>query len=408
MKDRLEELEPYLMEVILHHRRGLLPTLLRTAFWLLSGIYRTVVKCRLFLYRERFIHDHHLGVPVISVGNITVGGTGKTPVVELLARALHARGRRVAILSRGYKSKRPRRAPLLRRLIAKAGMARKPRNPPPRVVSDGQRVLLDSHHAGDEPFMLAQNCPGVPVVVDRDRVKAGRHAIKEFGADVLILDDGLQYLRLKHRHDIVLVDSTSPFGNGHMLPRGTLREPPRSLRRASYIFLTKAGQGDNSAVIEAIRRHNPVADIIECNHRPVHFQNIHTGERLPLDSFTDKFVGALSGIAVPQSFEEGLRRLGAKVGWTARFADHHRFEQREITQFVERCAKACADAILTTEKDFVRFPKMATTELPMYFLRVEIEILRGREIFERLVDLIAQPHPASPGMISAELLDSAG
>jgi tetraacyldisaccharide 4'-kinase len=256
--------------------------------------------------------------------------------------------------------------------------------------------------------MLAQNCPGVPVVVDRDRVKAGRHAINEFGADVLILDDGLQYLRLKHRHDLVLVDSTSPFGNGHMLPRGTLREPPRSLRRASYIFLTKAGGSDNSQVIETIRRHNPVADIIECNHRPVHFQNIQTGERLPLDSFAGKFVGALSGIAVPQSFERGLQQLGAKVGWTARFADHHRFEQAEIAKFAQRCAKACADAILTTEKDYVRFPKMPELELPIYFLRVEIEILRGREIFERLVDLIAQPHPTSQRIVSAELLEQAG
>jgi tetraacyldisaccharide 4'-kinase len=358
-------------------------------FWFLSGIYKGAVKLRLLLYRERFIHDHHLGVPVISVGNITVGGTGKTPVVELLAKSLRDKGRRVAILSRGYKSKRQRKAPLSWRIAAKLGLARKPKCLPARVVSDGVNVLLDSHSAGDEPFMLAHNCPGVPVVVDRNRVKAGAQAIRKFGADVLILDDGLQYLKLKHRYDIVLVDKTAPFGTGYMLPRGTLREPPKSLRRASYIFLTKS-DGDSEEVIAQIRRYNPFADIIECRHRPVHFQNIHTGERLPLDAFRGKYVGALSGIAVPESFENGCRKLGAKVHWTARFTDHHRFQEKEITQFIDRCIKADAHAILTTEKDYVRFPKLEPTEVPIYFLRVEIEITRGKEIFERLVELIAE------------------
>ncbi len=406
MKDTLEDLEQYIIDVIIHNRRGLRASMLRLVFWMLSGVYKGAVKLRLYLYRERYIHDHHLGVPVISVGNITVGGTGKTPVVELLAKSLRDRGRRVAILSRGYKSKRQRKPPLGWRIAARLGLARKPRGLPPRVVSDGEKVLLDSHNAGDEPFMLAHNCSGVPVVVDRDRVKAGRHAIRKFGADVLILDDGLQYLRLKHRHDIVLVDKTAPFGTGYMLPRGTLREPPKSLRRASYIFLTKS-DGDSSEVIRQIERYNPVADIIECRHRPVYFQDIHTGERLPLDAFKGKYVGALSGIAVPESFENGCRKLGAKVHWHARFTDHHRFEEKEITQFIERCVKADADAILTTEKDYVRFPKLPPGEIPIYFLRVEIEITRGKETFDRLVDLIAEPRHVTQGLVSAELVETA-
>ena len=406
MKDTLEDLEAYLIEVIIHHKRGLRPTLLRAAFRLLSGVYSGAVRLRLFLYRERYLHDHHLGVPVISIGNITVGGTGKTPVVELFAKALLARGRRVAILSRGYKSKRQRKLPLGWRIAAKLGLARKPREPLPRVVSDGERVLLDSYVAGDEPYMLAQNCPGVPVVVDRNRVKAGAHAIRKFGADVLLLDDGLQYLKLKHRHDIVLVDKTAPFGTGYMLPRGTLREPPASLRRASYIFLTKS-DGDSAEVIEQIRKHNRVAEIIECRHRPVHFENIHTGERLPLDAMSGKYVGALSGIAVPESFENGLRKLGARVQWTRRFTDHHRFQEKEITQFIERCEKAGAHAILTTEKDFVRFPKLPPGDIPIYFLRVEIEITRGRESFERLVGLIAEPRHVTQGLVSADLVEAA-
>lgn len=405
MKDTLEDLEQFIIDVIIHNRRGLRASLLRTIFWFLSGIYKGAVKLRLYLYHERYIHDHHLGVPVISVGNITVGGTGKTPVVELLAKALRDKGRRVAILSRGYKSKRQRKAPLGWRIAAKLGLARKPRGLPARVVSDGTKVLLDSHTAGDEPFMLAHNCPGVPVVVDRNRVKAGAHAIRRFGADVLILDDGLQYLKLKHRHDIVLVDKTAPFGTGYMLPRGTLREPPRSLRRASYIFLTKS-DGDTDEVVQKIRKYNQVAEIIECRHRPVHFQDIHTGERLPLDTFRGKYVGALSGIAVPESFENGLRKLGAKVHWVARFTDHHRFQEKEITQFIDRCVKADAHAILTTEKDYVRFPKLPPAEIPIYFLRVEIEIMKGKETFEKLVQLIAEPRHVTQGMVSAELVEA--
>jgi len=406
LRDSLEDLENFIIEVVVHNRRGIRASLLRLAFRGLSGIYSGVVSLRLMLYRERFIHDHHLGVPVISVGNLTVGGTGKTPVVEMLAKALRDSGRRVCILSRGYKSKRQTQAPLLKRLGAKVGLLEKPPSKPPRVVSDGVSILLDSHIAGDEPFMLAKNCPGVPVVVDKNRVKAGAYAIQHFGADVLLLDDGLQYLKLKHRHDIVLIDKTAPFGsNGHMLPRGTLREPPRNLRRASYIFITKS-DGDNEDLIAQIRRYNKAAEIIECRHRPLHFENVHTGELLALDQMSGKSVGALSGIAVPESFENGLRRLGARVELNARFADHHRFDGTEIAQFMERCQRKDVHFMVTTEKDFVRFPKLEVTSIPFYYMRVEIEIIRGREIFDKLVRLIAEPRRVPVGILPADFLET--
>lgn len=391
MKDLLEDIESFGIDVIMHNRRGLRAGALRVLLRGLSSIYGRIVALRLWLFRERFIHDHHLGVPVISVGNLTVGGTGKTPVVEMLAKALRDRGRRVAILSRGYKSKRQRKPPLWRRLAAGLGLARKPRQPRPRVVSDYDRVrITDAWLAGDEPLMLARNCPGVPVIVDRDRVHGGRYAIQHLGADVLLLDDGLQYLRLKHRHDLVLVDRTAPWGTGHLLPRGTLREPPKNLKRASYIFLTKS-DGDSEEITAELRRHNPVADIIECRHRPVHLQNVHSAEILPLSELRGRYVGALSGIAVPQSFENLLRKLGAKVDVYQRFTDHHRFHEREIRQFVERCLRRDVHFIITTEKDFVRLPRMTVTDVPFLFLRVEIEILRGRETFEKMVNLIAEP-----------------
>ena len=175
-----------------------------------------------------------LGCQVISVGNLTVGGTGKTPVVEVFACELQKAGRKVAILSRGYRKKEPSfGAKLANRLLLRE------RRIPPRVVSDGQHVLLDSEMSGDEPYMLASNLPGVVVLVDKDRVKSGRVAIKQFGCDTLILDDGFQYQKLRHRVEVVLVDRTNPFGNGNVLPRGILREPFRHIDRANFIFLTK-------------------------------------------------------------------------------------------------------------------------------------------------------------------------
>jgi len=406
IKDRLDELEQWAVEVILDHKAGVKESIARFLLHGLSWIYTGAVRLRLKLFRERFIHDHHLGVPVISIGNLTVGGTGKTPVAELLAKALQKQGRRVAILSRGYKSKRQKRVRFWKKWLAKIRSEELPVNPP-RVVSDGERVLLDSHLAGDEPFMLATNLPGVPVVVDKDRVKAGLYAIKELGADILLLDDGLQYLRLRHRMDMVLIDRTAPWGSGHMLPRGTLREPPRHLKRASYIFLTKCDGSDNTDVIKQIRKHNRVAEIIECRHKSRYLEDIHTREKLPLERIYGAHVGAVSGIAVPESFENGLRKLGAKVDVVKRFADHHRFSLKDIREFIARCEKRDVDLIVTTEKDFVRFPQIARADVPIVFLRMEIEIINGREVFDRMVRILCEPREVPRPLYGSELVSSA-
>ena len=346
------------------------------------------MQLRLWLYRKRLLRERQLGCLVISIGNLTVGGTGKTPVVEKFARALQAGGRRVAILSRGYKSKKP---PLLKRLINRFGSEQEF---VPRIVSDGSSLLLDSRVAGDEPYMLAKNLENVIVLVDRDRVKSGLYAIEKMGCDALLLDDGLQYLRLKHRLDVVLVDRQAPFGNEHILPRGTLREPPPNLKRASYIFITKSAQGmDNSDLIARIRKHNRTAEIIECTHSPRYLQHVYDDTQLPLDYLNDRYIGALSAIAQPDSFEGALRKLGARIELSRHFADHHRFTEKEIAGFVRRCANRDLDAILTTEKDCVRFPRLKNLELPIYFLRVEIEILTGHESWEHCVDRICNPQP---------------
>ena len=196
------------------------------------------------------------------------------------------------------------------------------------------------------------------------------------------------------------MDRTAPFGvNGHMLPRGTMREPARHLKRASYIFITKSDETSNEHLIAHLRRYNRVAEIVECRHRPVYFQDMHTGERLPISIVKGKYVGALSGIAVPESFENGLRKLGAEVEATIRFSDHHRFEEREIKPFIERCIRRDLEYIVTTEKDIVRFPPIPRGDIPVIYMRVEIEILRGHDVFEKMIRLITEPRSVPAGVL---------
>ena len=384
MRVVLERFERYAVDVILERKEGGRANVLKFVLGLFAVAYERAVQTRLALYRKRVFRAQEIGCPVISIGNLTVGGTGKTPVAEMLARELQKRGRRVAILSRGYKSvPRPFLQRLKNRVFKHLDLF------PPRIVSDGARVLLDSRRAGDEPHMLAKNLPGVCVLVDKDRVKSGLHALRHFDSDVLLLDDGLQYQRLRHRLDVVLVDRQSPFGNERLLPRGTLREPPVNLRRASYIIVTKSGSEPDTALLSRLRKLNPTAAIIECDHAPRHWQDLRTGEKFPLDHLKGRHVGAMSGIARPESFEEGVRRLGANVEITKSFADHHRFTKKEILRFLEWCDRRSLDALVTTEKDAVRFPEIDNPQVPMLFLRVEIEILRGHGHWEDLIERAA-------------------
>ena len=387
MGRRLENLEQFGIDVVLERRHGFRAGILRGILYALSFIYERLVQLRLYLYRKRVFRERALGCLVISIGNLTVGGTGKTPIVEKFARALQSGGRRVAILSRGYKSV-PRKRSWLDRI-------KKKDVDPPRVVSDGKSLLLDSLTAGDEPYMLAHNLRDVIVLVDKDRVKSGRFAIDKWNIDTLLLDDGLQYLHLKHRLDMVLVDRQAPFGNEFLLPRGTLRESPRNLRRASYIFITKNTGEPNNALIQRIRHFNRTAEIIECAHKPLYLQNVYTGERLPLERMRDAFIGSLCGIAVPESFEGGLKALGAHVDLAKQYIDHHYYTEAELRSFIGRCIRRDLAMIVTTEKDAVRMPRLpeADVKVPIYFLRVEIEILSGHESWEHCVGRICKPQP---------------
>src|ERR1022692_2131191 len=375
-----ETIETFVLEVIFEERHDFKARLMRAFLFGSSKIFQVLVKIRRWLYNLRILRDKTLGVQVIAIGNLTVGGTGKTPVVEKFARELRDAGRTVAILSRGYRSKP---APLHQKILNKI-LLREDQTPP-RIVSDGKSLLLDSETAGDEPYMLASNLKDVVVLVDKDRVKSGRYAIEKFGCDTLLLDDGFQYWELRgRRHDVVLIDCQQPFGNGHLLPRGTLREPPSHLARAHTIFITKS-DGNTGQLRARIARLNTTAAVIECVHQPMYFEDVFSGERKGLDFLAGKKVASLSGIAQPESFEKSIVKLGAELVYSKRFADHHRFTQQEILNTIKRSKKRQADAIITTQKDAVRFPKLDRRDLPIYFMRVEIKILSGAEDFDDCV-----------------------
>ena len=236
-------------------------------------------------------------------------------------------------------------------------------------------------------------------------MKAGAYAIEKFGCDTLVLDDGFQYLPLKGRLNLLLVDKTNPFGNGFLLPRGILREPIKHLKRASYVFLTKS-KGVRDEELEAmIRRFNPDAEIIECAHKPQYLQRIDgddparpghradaSADRLPLAAIAGKRIGAFSGIAAPESFEAFLRETGARLDYTKRFLDHHRFTSEELQQVFREALEARVDMLITTEKDAVRIDPSLRIPLPCYYLRLEIDILRGAADFDEAVGKICFPN----------------
>ncbi len=390
MSDFLEKTEQYTVDIINGRNKTIWDRVYRVFLFVLSRLYRNIVQLRINLYNSSILKQQDPGCIVISVGNLTTGGTGKTPVVELLSRTLAERGRHVAILSRGYRSKAKRT--LKMKLM---GLLGHDDDIPPRVVSDGKKVMLDSEEAGDEPYMLASNLleteksNGVAVVVDKNRVKGGNHAIQHMQADTLILDDGFQYLRLRPRLNILLVDTTNPFHNHEMLPCGLLREPIKNIRRANFVFMTKSNGKDYLRHLRAfILRHNPAAAVIECNHVPCYLQDVITRNRMELSELKGKKIAALSAIAVPTSFLNYLTQLGGEIVYSKHFVDHHRYRKQEIEEFFKKAHKHGAELIVTTEKDAVRLPPLPEGDLPVLFLRIAIKILKGHEEFEKCITQI--------------------
>jgi tetraacyldisaccharide 4'-kinase len=304
-----------------------------------------------------------LPCPVISVGNITAGGTGKTPLVMALARKLMAKEIAVAILSRGYKRTETSES----------------------VVSDGKTIFLSPEESGDEPFLMAKACPGTPVLVGKNRFANGRIALQRFGVKGLILDDGYQHLSLYRDINILLIDSHIGFGDRHLLPRGILREPLSQLRRADLFLLTKAGDPETCQLLEKeIHEIHPGARVFHSYYEPVSLVGPQE-EQEELPSLKGKNILALSGIAHPGDFSSMLRKCGTKIAGEAIFPDHHLYTAKDLSH-IEVKAKG-TDGIVTTEKDMVKLNALNIGHLPIRALRIEMKIREEEEFYKRTISL---------------------
>jgi len=311
----------------------------KLALYPLAGaglLYGAIQKLRRSLYKSGALRSYHAGVPTICVGNITVGGTGKTPLVAEVCRLLREMGVKPAVVTRGY------RGSLKGRLS---------------VVSNGKRVLLDPTEAGDEPVLLAWELPGVPVIAGADRRASSALARERFGAQAIVMDDGFQHLRLRRDMNIVVVDATRPFGSGHCLPRGILREPLGALAAADLFVLSRSDRVEPSrlaALKKRLGEKNPDALILEAVHAPSAVRDLYTDELRPLDTLVGRKVLAFAGIGYPEAFFLELRDLGAKVVESVPFPDHHPFSREDIDRLVKWSSLTNAEALVTTEKDGVR------------------------------------------------------
>jgi tetraacyldisaccharide 4'-kinase len=353
-------------------RRTLGLALTRAGLTALSGAYAAALYGYRGLLRTGALPIARAGVPVISVGNLALGGTGKTSATIAVCRALLAAGARPAVLSRGHG-----------RPSQRAGVS---------VVSRGAGPVLSWEEAGDEPYLLASELPSAFVFVGKDRRRAAAEAVAAV-ADVLLLDDGFQYWRLRKDFEIALVDCLDPFGGGRLFPRGCLREPVSHLRRAHAVWLTHADlvPDDRRAAIQAeVRRLHPDAPLLMTRHRPAGLRTWPQGAEIGVDALRGRRVCALSSIGNPVSFEALLAALGAQVT-PARFPDHHRFGEHDVKQVVE-AMRGQAEILVTTQKDQVRLPASAAGaasavhsgyEAPIWVLRVEMCRLDGSPLLAR-------------------------
>ena len=321
--------------------------------YLLSLLYGIAVKTRLLLYRAGLLETKKLDCPVISVGNITIGGTGKTPAVEYICRNLTKRGIKVAVLSRGYKGK------------AKGDI---------NTVSDGKDVLLGPDEAGDEPFMLAKKLEGVPVIVGPDRFKTGQYVLEKFNPQVIVLDDGFQHVRLHRDMNIMVVDGNKIFGNSFIFPRGPLREPLSGIKRSDMIFVNcKATSSAES--MDFTGDHIKDVPIFKGHYRPVKFKSIKGKDSIDLKEIKGKEIAVVSAIADPASFIRLLNTLGCRVVKEFTYPDHHAYGTSEIEDIIKDSKALGAKYIVTTEKDAVKLKQLYFEEdISLYFLEITLDM----------------------------------
>jgi tetraacyldisaccharide 4'-kinase len=333
-----------------------------------AWFYGLVVKLGLWCHRQGWCASARLSCPVISVGNLTVGGTGKTPIVILLTEWLQATGRRVAVLSRGYK--RTSTTPFL-------------------IVSDGSRLLVGPSEAGDEPFLIAQRCPQAIVAVGADRVALGRWVLGQYPIDCIVLDDGFQHRAIHRDIDLVLLDATDAMGLDALLPAGRLREPLSEVKRASAVVITRA---DSRLDVEAVctRLHAvgyPGRDVIEVVFTPECVLAVGSHTRRSPEWGQGKKVWLVSGIGNSQSFHRLAQSIGIEVVGETVFEDHHRYSHHDIQQIRVNAKTKGVDIVLTTEKDAGKVSSFLTSDDPWWALRLQANVVRGEESLRRLIEI---------------------
>ena len=339
--------------------RGPGPAALRAVLAAISVPYRGAVAIRNTAYDRGLASVHHGPVPVISVGNLTLGGTGKTPLVAWMARTLQAAGHRPAIVSRGYGAR-------------------------PGEVSD-------------EAAELAIVVPGVPHIADRDRL-AAVHAAAAQAATAVVLDDGFQHRRLARDLDIVAIDATDPFGCGRLFPRGLLREPVTSLRRAHAVVLTRASsvsaerRAEIRQAVTAARGGQPPAVWAEATHRPIALRD-HSGGLQDLERLRGRRIAAFAGIGNPAAFRATLTDIGADVAAFTPFADHHAYRDGEIASLAQTCRQHGAELAVTTLKDLVKIRSLDLDGIPLVALEIAATFSTGEELLRAAVIEAARPAP---------------
>ena len=375
--ERVENFRTYVTDLMRRrHADGFCLRVVMGTLYSFSLIYRQLVNLKLWGYKAGLFKRKHLSCYVISLGNITVGGTGKTPTAQYLAAAIRDMGYRVVILNRGYRAK----------WRGDVG-----------IVSDGQKLYMDATEAGDEAFMLAKHLPEVPVLIGAERSLTGQYAIEHFGAEVAILDDGYQHWQLARDMDILLVDAVNVFGNGYMLPRGTLREPVSHIERADVCLLTKVDQAvgvSREHIKNTIRKYNEKALIMESIHQPRRFVDLKdwhrdiAGEGVDIKTLEGKRVMAVSAIGNPMSFEQTLFDIGAKIVESLRFPDHHEYTTKELQDVLDQAISLGAEAIVITEKDAVKIPLTiieAKVPIPVFVICVEVTFQEGAKEFQDML-----------------------
>jgi len=314
-----------------------------------SYLYATVIAARNFLYDKGYFRSHRAPVPVISIGNITTGGTGKTPLTIWLCNKLAERKLKVGVLTRGYK--------------------------------------MESQKLSDEPAVIAQNCPAAKVIVNPDRVLGAITAIKEYGAKVLVMDDGFSHRRLRRNVDIITIDATCPFGYGRLLPAGLLREPLTALRRAHAAILTRCdlvGRIDLENIEAQLYRINPHLVLARTRHAPAGAIGTNIND-IKLDELAGRRVFAFCGIGNPEAFEAQLKKLRLDIAAFHVYNDHHQYTDDDLADIYEEAKYLHADLILTTQKDWIKAASLAPTEIPFAYLAVRLEFLAGEDTIEEMV-----------------------